>query len=216
VQAEPASLEELGRLGVPAVPALVVGDQAVHGWAPAGYARLLGIAYTATSALAPAELARRLDRVLAAAEGLIRVWPAPALDFTPPERARTVRDLAYHIFRLALAFADAMKAGELPEHWLGEAAPPGMSDGLALASYGGLVRRRLQGWFESAAAAEYTRVIRVFYGPQAGHELLERTTWHAAQHLRQLYDLAGRLGFTPPAPLPADALSGLPLPEAIW
>jgi hypothetical protein len=216
VQAEPAALHELVRLAVPAVPAVAVGDRAVHGWNPAGYARLLGVSYAAAPTLAPAELARRLDRVLAAAEGLIRVWPEPALDFTPPERARTVRDLAYHIFRLALAFADGMNAGELPEHWLGEAASSGMSDAVALASYGARVRGRLRGWFEGAAAEEYTRVIQVFYGPQSGHELLERTTWHAGQHLRQLYDLAARLGLTPPEPLPIAALAGLPLPEAIW
>jgi hypothetical protein len=40
--------------------------------------------------------------------------------------------------------------------------------------------------------------------------------WHAGQHLRQLYVLAERLGVTPPAPMPMDALEGLPLPEAIW
>jgi len=28
--------------------------------------------------------------------------------------------------------------------------------------------------------------------------------------------LAERLGVTPPAPLPMDALEGLPLPDAIW
>jgi hypothetical protein len=193
-----------------------VGDRAVHGWNPAGYARLLGVPYAAAPTLAPAELARRLDHVLAAAEGLIRVWPEPALDYTPPERARTVRDLAYHLFRLALAFGDAMEGGELPEHWLGEAAPPDMSDGAALARYGALVRGRLQRWFEGAAADEFARVIRVFYGPQSAHELLERTSWHAAQHLRQLYDLAARLGLRPREPLPVAALAGLPLPETVW
>jgi hypothetical protein len=35
-------------------------------------------------------------------------------------------------------------------------------------------------------------------------------------HLRQLYVLAERLGVRPPAPLPTDALAGLPLPEALW
>jgi len=45
---------------------------------------------------------------------------------------------------------------------------------------------------------------------------LERTTWHAAQHLRQLDALAERLGVTPPAPLPTDAFDGLPLPDSLW
>ncbi|MBI2158167.1 MAG: hypothetical protein HYU26_14865 [Candidatus Rokubacteria bacterium] len=49
VQADPAALEELKRLGVPAVPAVAVGERAVgradHGWNPPAYAALLGVAY---------------------------------------------------------------------------------------------------------------------------------------------------------------------------
>jgi hypothetical protein len=48
------------------------------------------------------------------------------------------------------------------------------------------------------------------------HDLLERTTWHAAQHLRQLYVLADRIGVTPPAPMPVDAFEDLPLPASLW
>ena len=68
-----------------------------------------------------------------------------------------------------------------------------------MARYGALVRARLGGWFEGAGAGEYARVIDVYYGPQSAHDLLERTVWHAAQHLRQLYVLAGELGVGPRA-----------------
>jgi len=85
-----------------------------------------------------------------------------------------------------------------------------------VARYGALVRARLSGWFQGAGPDEYTRTVQTYYGPQAADDLLERTTWHAGQHLRQLYVLAERLGVTPPAPLPIDALAGLPLPEALW
>ena len=86
---------------------------------------------------------------------------------------------------------------------------------VAIARYGALVRGRISGWFDGAAPSEFERVIKVYYGPQSGHDLLERTTWHAAQHLRQLYALAERLGITPPGPLPTDAFQGLPLPDAL-
>jgi hypothetical protein len=109
-----------------------------------------------------------------------------------------------------------MDHGQQPREWLGEKAPADMKDGVAVASYGSLVRARLQGWFEATPSDEYTRMVQVYYGPQSGHNLLERTTWHAAQHLRQLYDLAGRLGFTPPRPLPTADFQGLPLPDALW
>ena len=85
-----------------------------------------------------------------------------------------------------------------------------------MASYGALARARLAGWFEGTAAAEYARILDVYYGPQSAHDLLERTVWHAAQHLRQLDALAERLGLSPRAPLPVGAFQGLPLPEALW
>ena len=198
------------------MPAVIVGDRLVHGWNPPAYAKLLGVPYEQAAKLSPAELSKRLDRVLESIERLIGVVPDRLLTFTPPERERTIRDLGYHAFRLSLAFIDAMDQGRLPETWFQEKAPATLTDSHALASYGALARARLAGWFEGTPPEDYARVVQVYYGPQSAHDLLERTTWHAAQHLRQLYDLAARLGVTPPAPLPAEALAGLPLPEAIW
>jgi hypothetical protein len=216
VDEERAANEELRRLGVPRVPAVAVDGRAVHGWNPPAYAALLGVKYAPPTKLAPAELAARLDTILGTAEALVRRFPEAALDSIPPERERTIRDLVFHVFRLSLAFVDAMDRGSLPEGWLTETAPPGMRDGAAVANYGALVRARLGGWFQGTDVGEYERVIDVYYGPQSGHELLERTTWHAGQHLRQLYLLAERLRITAPAPLPVESFRGLPLPEAMW
>ena len=195
---------------------MAVGERAAHGWNPPAYAALLGVPYEAAPKLSPAVLATRLDVILGAAETLLREIPDAHMDGKPPERDRTVRDLGYHVFRLSLAFIDAMDAGHLPKSWLGETAPADMREGWAVASYGSLVRGRLAGWFETTSTSEYARVLDVYYGPQSGHDLLERTAWHAAQHLRQLYVIAGRFGVTPTRPLPTDAFQGLPLPEALW
>lgn len=216
VQADPARLDELRRLGVPLVPAVAVGDRAAHGWNPEAYAALLGVAYRPPDRLPPRELAARLDAILAAAQALVERFEPGHLDVVPPERERSVRDLAWHVFRLAQAFPDAMERGELPEGWLGEGAPPGAADGRAVARYGAAVRARLAGWFAGAGEAEFARVVAVYTGPQTGWALLERTAWHAAQHLRQLYALAGRMGVEPPQPLPTGAFAGLPLPDALW
>ena len=78
------------------------------------------------------------------------------------------------------------------------------------------MRARLSGWFAGTSPDEYARVLTTYYGPQGAHELLERTTWHAGQHLRQLYDLAARLNITPPAPLPPDIFADLPMPDSVW
>ena len=215
MQADPAARADLTRLGVSLVPAVVVGDRVVHGWNPDGYAALLGVAAPAAERLPAAVLAARLDRILAATQALLAPLSAEQLDWRPPERDRTVRDLGHHVFRLSLAFVDGVDLGRFPESWLQEPAPGDLRDGADLARYGVLVRARLTGWFEGAGGDEFERVIDVYYGPQSGHAMLERTTWHAAQHLRQLHDLAGRLG-TAAAALPQDAFEGLPLPRAVW
>jgi uncharacterized damage-inducible protein DinB len=204
------------RLGVPRAPAVALGERVVHGWNPAGYAALLGVEYRASARLTPQVLAGRLDRVLESTQRLIDRFDAERMSHVPEERKRTVRDLAFHVYRVALSFIDAVDRGELPETWFEERAPGDLVSGADVARYGALVRARLSGWFQGAGPDEFTRTVITYYGPQAGDDLLERTVWHAGQHLRQLYVLAERLGVTAPAPLPMDAFDGLPLPEAIW
>ena len=165
--------------------------------------------------LPPLELAERLDRILACTERLLVSLPVRALDHRPPARDGSVRDLAYHVFRMSLAYVDGMDLGRLPEAWLQEPAPPELVDGPSVARYGALVRGRVSGWFEGAAPSEYARTIDVYDGPQNGQDLLERTTWQAAQHLRRLYELAAGQGVTPPEPLPASAFEGLSLPASL-
>jgi len=181
-----------------------------------GYAELLRVAYQPPAKLSPSDLALRLDRILAATERLITDVQDAQMDYKPPQRDRTLRDLAYHVFRLSLAFADGMDMGRLPRQWLGEQAPGDLRDGRAIARYGALVRGRLAGWFEGASPQEYARIIEVDCGPQSGRDLLERTTWHAAQHLRQLHALLEGLGLPPREPLPTADFEGLPLPASLW
>lgn len=201
---------------MPRVPAVQIGDRAVHGWNPQGYADLLGVRYLAPTQLAPAQLAARMDRILELAQGLVARFDEAQLDIVPPERKRSIRDLAFHVFRVGRSYIDAMDQGRLPETWFDERAPDGMLDGGDVARFGALVRARITGWFQGAGPEEFERTVEVYYGPQSSHDLLERTTWHCGQHLRQLYVLAERHAITPPTPLPADLFADLPIPEALW
>ena len=198
------------------MPAVAIGDRVVHGWNPAGYAELVGVDYKPAAKLAPPVLAARLDRILGAAEALVRLIPETRMEWTPPERKRPLADLGYHVFRLSLGFIDAADRLTFPDTVHAELAPADLRTGDALARYGALVRARISGWFAGAGGDEFARVVETYWGPVVAHDLLERTTWHAAQHLRQLYILAGRIGVTPSAPEPTDAYKDLPLPAAIW
>jgi len=48
------------------------------------------------------------------------------------------------------------------------------------------------------------------------HQLFERSTWHSAQHTRQLIAILERFGIEPNQPLATEDLAGLPLPEGLW
>ena len=214
IEAEPGARAELARLGVPAVPAVVTRAGVVHGWNPTALADLVGVRYEGVERLSPAALAARLDGVLAAAGGLVAGVEPKHLALQHPRRDRSLHQLAYHLFRLSLAFRDAMVERRLPETWLQEMAPPGLPDGPALAGYGAAVRAALRQWLATEDAAAGT--VETYYGPQTGHELLERTTWHAAQHLRQIHALLEEAGAPPPVPLDRSLLEGLPVPRSVW
>ena len=201
---------------MPRVPAVVVGDRAVHGWNPAGYAELVGVEYRPAIKLSPKVLAERLDRILATTEALVREIPGERMEWTPPERNRPLADLGFHVFRLSLGFVEGVDRATFPATVHTETAPADLRTGDAVARYGALVRARLSGWFAGAGGDEFTQIVETYWGPVVAHDLLERTTWHAAQHMRQLYVLAARIDVKPPTPEPTELYKDLPLPAAIW
>jgi hypothetical protein len=214
VEAEPERRRDLEPFGVPRVPATIVGDRAVHGWNPKALAELVGARYAERIQLAPAELARRLDTVLAATQRAIRQVPREHLGMRAPGRDRSVHQLGFHVFRLSAAFVDTREEGHLPEHVFDEAAPAELADADAVARYGETVRRRLVAYCGRPGWCDGT--VSTYYGPQSAHDFMERTTWHAAQHLRQIYWFLDRMGVQADAPLADADLDGLPIPIDVW
>ena len=214
VEAEPERRRDLESFGVPRVPATIVGDRVVHGWNPKALAELVGVPYEERQQLAPAELARRLDAVLAATQRALRQIPREHLGMKAPGRDRTVRQLGFHVFRLSVAYVDTREQGHLSEHVFEEKAPADMADGDAVARYGETVRGRLAAYCARPGWCEGT--VSTYYGPQSAHDFMERTTWHAAQHLRQIYWFLERMGVQANASLADADLEGLPLPSEVW
>ncbi|MCZ6627405.1 MAG: DinB family protein [SAR324 cluster bacterium] len=166
--------------------------------------------------LSPDELRRRIDRILELAQQALRACPDALLETKPTARERTLRNLGYHVFRISAAFVDSMEDGRYLMEWFKETAPEAMADGAALAEFGGGVRQRLAAWFATAPAELYAKTTETFYGECTIHELLERTTWHAAQHMRQIYHVLEKEQIIPGGiPDPA-VLDDLPLPREMW
>ena len=58
--------------------------------------------------------------------------------------------------------------------------------------------------------------MQTYYGPQSLHELMERTTWHSGQHVRQYMMLLEKEGVTHHRPLVTSDFAKLPMPQNVW
>ena len=159
----------------------------------------------------PAEvLIERLAVVLATTTRLTSQFSADRLADKLPNRDRTVLALANHIVEIAAGYLlveagrpfNAIVAGAIPEREL----DPG-----DLATRSKTVRARL-----AALRPAPTRQVETLHGMSNRHRVLERCTWHAAQHARQLAFMLERQGVEPDRPLKSAELEGLPLPLAVW
>lgn len=205
-------------LGVRSVPVVAVGEKFVFAQSLADVAGLIGIDYDATPELSPDELVRRLDTVLAAAARLVRQLPPDRLGEDMRGRKRSLRQLSYHIFRIAEAFLEAtIEAGEtLTLDHLNATIPDDMQSTAEIADYGAAVRRRLRDWWDDETDRACMRTASTYWGAHPLHHVLERTTWHPAQHVRQIAAWLDEAGIAPDGPLSAADLAGLPLPEKVF
>ena len=94
-----------------------------------------------------------------------------------------------------------------------EPAPDAASD--ALVEYGTAIRDRFRAW-RSDGDTDPARSLATYYGVQSLHELLERTTWHSGQHVRQWMMLLEREGASFQRPLIDADFARLPMPANVW
>lgn len=216
VETEPGGWEDLRAMGIAAPPVFVLGDRRVPGWNPRAILALVDRSYAEPPPLGPAELEDRLGRILTATLRAAAQLSGDVLDAKSPHRDRTLRNLVFHVFRLSLTFPDAVAQDRCPVEWFLEDAPETMREVAALVAYGRTVRDKLSCWFDEHRHGDWDAIVRTHYGLQTRARLLERTTWHAAQHARQVYDIMRLVGITPSEPLTATDFEGLPLPDAVW
>lgn len=216
---DPGGREQLASLGIRKIPALAKGDQYVFGQNLEDVARFVGLRGTGHKPLAPAELVRKWIAVLRAAQRYVRQIPDERLaERVIPNRDRPIRLLGHHVFRIGEAFVETMTEGT--EYWEYHAQQPPregtMLSGAEIARYGEDVIARIEQWWQGFGDRSAQQPVKTYYGDQPLHELLERSTWHSAQHVRQLIAVLERFGISPDGPLTREDLAGLPLPERLW
>ncbi|HUH83469.1 MAG TPA: DinB family protein [Stellaceae bacterium] len=209
---------ELGTLGIRTVPIVRRGRDWANGQVLRDVARVAGIAWGGAPVLPVAELATRLIAVQQAAQRLFAQIPEEALGRMLPHRPRSYAQLAYHIFNIADAFLEHEVAGlPLKEGAYGRVPPPEMDSKAKILAYGRDVLERFRAWWERVGrTTDFSRKAKVYYGDVTLHEYLERTTWHSAQHFRQLIMVLGLLDLAPTDPPKSEIFAGLPMPDKVW
>lgn len=214
VREDPAAFERLARLGVKSVPVVARGDAYVLGQDLDEVARFVGVVADRVR-LEPPVLVARLLALLDFAAHYAQRLPDDSLHTRLPGRERTYLDLAYHVAQIVVGFLDAALGGRLAyEHF--ERRPPGhVRTGPDCARLTRSVSQALAVWW-AANQSRLPAVVDTYYGGQPLPGVLERTTWHVAQHVRQLEAVLARLGVSDRPALPAALLEHLPLPADAW
>ena len=207
-------MAELERLGVRSVPVLSRGDKYTFGQSTKQIVDFLGLTEKSGPQLSTDELAARVSRFMGAAVELIPLMPADRLDTHVPGRPRSYRSLAFHLFRVVDAFLDANEGVTLVQAMFREEPAPDAGTDV-LVAYGTRIRNRFEAWWKAGDTAP-SKTLQTYYGPQSLHELMERTTWHSGQHVRQYMMLLEKEGVTHHRPLVAADFAKLPMPQNVW
>ncbi len=220
VLADPQGFRDLQELGVRMVPLVVRGRDWVSGQILSDVARIAGIEY-GRKVLPVEDLKARIDTILAAALRHSAQLPDDdaVLSKMLPDRPRSYRDLACHIFMIVEAFVAETEGDPLTEDKYLAPAPDHARRPAEIVAFGEAVRDRFEAWWGQGShggAHDFARPARVYYGKQTLHDFLERTAWHSGQHTRQLALLLEKLGIEPEGKLTEADLAGLPMPQNVW
>jgi len=214
VREDPQAMERLTALGARSVPVIARGDAFVYGQDLATVARFVGIEADLQRLDVPV-LVSRLLALLDCAAALTVQLPPEAWQQKLPGRERTHLDLAYHVSQVVVGFLDAALGGRLTFEHFERRPPDHVATAADVAQLIRSVSQALAVWW-GANQSRLPAEIDTYYGRQPLHAVLERTTWHVAQHARQLQRLLELRGVEPRPSLAPALLARLPLPEDVW
>ena len=202
------------------VPVVARGDQFVFGQNLEDVAEFVGLqGGTGHTPLPPEQLIGKWLNVLRAAQRYLRQMPDSRLnELVIDNRPRSIRLMGHHVFRIGEAYLETAVDGVEYATQLANVPPQDgtFTTGEEIARYGDTVIARLEKWWKELPDKSCQQKVKTFFGMQPLHLLYERSTWHSAQHTRQLAEVLERFNITPDKPLTKEDLAGLPLPERLW
>jgi hypothetical protein len=207
-------MAQLQKLGLKTVPVLSRGDKYIFGQNTQQIIDFVGLNEDGGPQLSVDQLHARVDKFMTAAIELFPLMPYDRLATHVPGRPRSYRTLAFHLFRVIDAFIGTNEGITLVKEMFAE-EPATDADTDTLVAYGRQVQQRYRDWWAKNDHAS-SKPLETYYGPQTLHELLERTTWHSGQHVRQYMMLLEKEGVSHHRPLVDADFAKLPMPKNVW
>lgn len=217
VSARPEAMQELAELGVRTVPVVARGKEYVFAQELADVSAFIGRKVD-FQRLPPAALMDKWRTVLAAAQRhVLQIPPERLGERATPGRDRSIRDLAYHVYQVPDSFLQAIEDGVEDLTAVYNAPPPAnVTTSAQIAAYGKAVAERLERWWKREGDKAAGARLQTYYGEQPLHHVMERCTWHSAQHARQIVSVLEQFGVQVNGPLTQKDYAGLPMPVALW
>jgi hypothetical protein len=209
---------DLGRLGARSLPVASRGREFVFAQSLDQVASFVGVKAKSADRLPPVELVARWLDVLAIERSLVAQIPVDKLGRRPiPNRDRTLRDLAYHTYEIPDVFVRNVE-GEFEDwaHYVNLPTPPQIKTSAEIIAFGDQAAADLAKWWEGVDDRKLLWMVKTHYGERPVWELLERQTWHSAQHVRQLQAVLEEFDVPLPRKAEAALYAGLPLPAGLW
>lgn len=203
-------------MGARSVPVLSRGDDWVFAQNIGHVVTFLGLNEATGPVLSPEALTQRLSLFVDTAVKIVPQMPDDRLQQEVPNRPRTYLALGHHLFRIPEGMMEVAAGATLTNGMLTDGPPSGMRTSAAIADYGRRVGATLADWWATKADRTGRQTVQTYYGPQSLHEVLERTTWHCGQHVRQWFMLLDMAKIEPVVRLESEAFKDLPMPNSVW
>lgn len=219
VSTEIGAREALARRGIRSIPVLVRGKAHVFAQSLDEVTQFVGHRYDAPPKMLPSFLFERWIFLLDLAGRYMQACPAALYSADVlKERRRPIGELAFHVFQVADAFLVTMQTGA--SEWFVRASGPADLDTALdkprLLAYGTCVTEGLKQYADKATTPFRDEPRALEGGLRSTYEFLDRSSWHSAQHVRQLANVLARDGVPLDPPWDEQYLTGLAVPVNLW
>lgn len=212
------SAADLAALGAQSIPVVSRGNVFVFAQSLPQVAEFVGRSAPVAERLSAAELMTRWRYFLDVSRLQITQMPLEHLSYRPvPNRDRSLLSLGYHIFQVPHSFLESVIDGI--EDWTIRAnlpLPANVTLPAHVVSYADEIISRLAGWWSRLSDKDCKWNVKTYYGARPAVELLERQTWHSAQHARQVQSVLQMLNVPLKATIEDKHYRGLPMPTGLW